>query len=238
MVTDPNQEGTVTITEQTTTADFELVADDLYRDIHKGIRAELFALTLEAGRIDPAATPDRVALAGHVHRVADVLVSHAEHEDRTVTPALEVHLPAFAERITTDHVVLDGRLVALRERADAATSRANVHHLYLEVASFVGDYLHHQDFEERVVMPALEAAVGVDAVVAMHHEIVSSIPPDEMAQSLTIMLPAMNIDDRTELLSDMRAGAPAQVFEGVWGLAGTVLTPSDHAALAARLGLT
>jgi len=36
----------------------------------------------------------------------------------------------------------------------------------------------------------------------------------------------------------MQAGAPPAVFEGVWGLAGTVLTPSDHTALAARLGLT
>jgi hypothetical protein len=27
------------------------------------------------------------------------------------------------------------------------------------------------------------------------------------------------------------------VFEGVWGLAGSVLAPTDHAALAARIGI-
>ena len=58
-----------------------------------------------------------------------------------------------------------------------------------------------------------------------------------MAQSLALMLPAMNIDDRTEMLGGMQAGAPAEVFDGVWGLAGSVLAPADHAALAARLGL-
>jgi hypothetical protein len=35
----------------------------------------------------------------------------------------------------------------------------------------------------------------------------------------------------------MRDGAPAEVFEGVWGLAGSVLDPADHTALAKRLGI-
>ena len=58
-----------------------------------------------------------------------------------------------------------------------------------------------------------------------------------MAQSLAIMLPAMNVDDRAALLGGIQAGAPAPVFEGVWGLAGSVLAPADHAAVAVRLGL-
>ena len=51
------------------------------------------------------------------------------------------------------------------------------------------------------------------------------------------MLPAMNLDDRAELLGGMRAGAPAEVFQGVWGLAESVLDPRDLAPLAARLGV-
>ena len=47
----------------------------------------------------------------------------------------------------------------------------------------------------------------------------------------------MNVDDRTELLGGMQAGAPPEVFEGVWGLAGSVLAPADHRALGARLGI-
>ena len=51
------------------------------------------------------------------------------------------------------------------------------------------------------------------------------------------MIPAMNIDDRTELLGGMRAGAPAEVFEGVWGLVGSVLDPADVRTLADRLDI-
>ncbi|HMQ27259.1 MAG TPA: hypothetical protein PKA98_14805, partial [Acidimicrobiales bacterium] len=118
-----------------------------------------------------------------------------------------------------------------------AAARRWLHALYLDLALFTGDYLRHQETEERVVMPALEAAIGFEAVLGLHTAIVSSIPPDEMASSLAVMLPAMDVDDRTELLGGMRASAPAEAFEGVWALAGTVLTPADHAALGARLGV-
>jgi hypothetical protein len=231
-------------TSQTSaTGDFRLVAVDLYRDIHKAIRAELFATTVDAGRVDPADRPGRQALAVRVNDLVDLLVTHAEHEDTAVQPALELHLPKLAERIESDHAGLETRMADLRELAavdlDAApvSQRTAAHHLYLELASFTGTYLEHQDLEERIVMPDLDAIIGVDAVGEIHAAIIGSIPPDVMANSLALMLPVMNIDDRAELLGGMRAGAPAEVFAGVWGLAGSVLDDTSYAALAARLDL-
>ena len=98
-------------------------------------------------------------------------------------------------------------------------------------------YLAHQDVEERLVLPALERAIGPEAVEDIHRAIVSSIPPDQMARSLAVMLPAMNIDNRADMLGGMRAGAPAQIFEGVWGLANAVLDSADVDALSRRLGI-
>ena len=229
------------MTEEATRTTFEIVALDLYRDIHKGIRSELFGVTLEAGRIDPGVRGNRVELAGRIRSAVDLLVSHAHHEDVAVQPAIELHLPAYAETIETDHVALEARMDTLCAMADdaveAVDTYAAVHRLYLELASFTGNYLEHQDFEERVVMPALDVAIGVPAVAEIHGAIIGSIPPDEMAQSLALMLPAMNVDNRAELLGGMKANAPAEVFEGVWGLAASVLTESDHRAVATRLGI-
>ena len=81
-----------------------------------------------------------------------------------------------------------------------SAQRFSVHRLYIELASFTSEYLAHQDLEERLVMPALEQAIGVEAVIGIHGAIVGSIPPDQMAQALALMLPALNIDDRTDLL--------------------------------------
>ena len=237
----------MTITDPSTHAnrsDFAVVTVDLYRDIHKGIRAELFAVTTAAGRVDPADRAGRVALADRVTNITRLLVEHAEHEDNHVQSAIETHMPALAEQIAADHVVLEARMAELDERAASVVAAAKgeqaaeVHRLYMELASFTAAYLQHQDVEERVVMPALEVAVGVPAVVGIHGAIIASIPPAQMATSLALMLPAMNIDNRVELLGGMRAGAPAEVFEGVWGLTGTVLAPADFAALGDRLGIT
>ncbi len=216
---------------------------DLYRDIHKGIRAELFAITTAAGSIDPASPIDRAALADHIVSVSAVLESHAHHEDAVIDPVLALHLPALAEEITEDHQRLEtgfGRIVdlacsAVDSSEISAGSLARL--LYLDLAAFTSAYLVHQDLEERAVMAELECRIGVEEVLALHGAIVGSIPPDEMARSLSFMLPAMNIDDRAELLGGMRMAAPPEAFDAVVSLARSVLPPADFTALAARLGI-
>lgn len=224
------------------------IAVDLYRDIHKGIRAELFAVTLEAGSIDPEQRDDRLALAAHVTSMRQVLESHAHHEDAFIEPQLWSHLPELAEKIAADHGTLEPRFAAIDELAtqladasavsDASDVRRLMLHLHHELSGFTSAYLAHQLVEERIVMPALQQAIGVDAVLGIHVGIVSSIPPAEMAQSLSFMLPAMNADDRAELLAGIRAGAPAEAFAGVLDLARSVLEPADFVATTGRLGRT
>jgi hypothetical protein len=232
-----------TVSDVGTTYDFALAAVDLYRDIHKGIRAELFGATLQAGDLDPSDRGSRLALAGRIDALVTLLHGHAEHEDGHVQPAIEKVLPDAAARIVADHDLLDRRIGDIHEmsvvvaEATGAQARAVGHELYLELASFTSAYLSHQDLEERVVMPTLAAALGPDTVLGIHQAIISSIPPAEMATALAVMIPAMNVDDRTEMLGGMQAGAPPEVFAGVWGLVGSVLVPADVAALAARLGI-
>ncbi|MGZ4702187.1 MAG: hypothetical protein ACXV98_13315, partial [Ilumatobacteraceae bacterium] len=72
----------------------------------------------------------------------------------------------------------------------------------------------------------------------IHDAIIGNMPPQQLVAGLALMLPAMNVDDRTELLGGMRATAPAEAFAGVWSLAKSVLTSDDHRAVAVRLGLS
>jgi len=223
------------------TTTIEQVAVDLYRDIHKGIRRELFTLVERAGSLDSSVRSARVDLAAQLDRNVELLVQHAYHEDTYAQPSIEKFLPDLAAEIESDHTRIEGRLVRLQEmgydsiNAAPSAQRFAVHSLYIKLASFTAEYLTLQDFEERVVMPALEKAVGPEAVLGIHGAIVSSIPPEEMAHSLALMFPSMNIDDRSELLGGIRANAPAEVFEGVWGLVGSVLAPPDFTALGTRM---
>ncbi len=232
-------------TERTTNPDseFAVVPYDPYRDIHKGIRSELFRVTHRAGSLDPAERCERERLVEDVRTLFALLVQHAEHEDGFVQPHIEVHAPFFAEVIASDHARLEARMVEIQARVEraaatpSAVQRAAVHHAYRDLASFTSAYLEHQDFEERQVMPALAAVMGVDEIMAVDQAIVASISPEAMAQSLGFMLPAMNIEDRAAMLGGMQAEAPPEVFAGVWALAGSILNPSDYRALGTRLGI-
>src|SRR5690349_19778997 len=86
---------------------------DLYRDVHKGIRAWLFEVTGEAGRLDPSDRAARVAHANAVRDLVRFLVFHAEHEDRELQPATEQVLPERAAAIARDHVELEARMGTL-----------------------------------------------------------------------------------------------------------------------------
>jgi hypothetical protein len=57
-------------------------------------------------------------------------------------------------------------------------------------------------------MPALDRAIGFDDVRAIHRAIIGSLTPEEMAMSMALMMTAMNIEHRAEVLGGMQQGAP------------------------------
>lgn len=226
-----------------TSRDFQLPIFDLYRDIHKGIRAELFAVTASAGYSDPSDPMDRAALAQNIADVFAMLDSHAEHEDAVIDPVLSVHLPQLAEQIVDDHHRFDAAFARIVDISSSFLEARDGDHrrlaqwLHLELAEFTGAYLIHQNIEERQVGPELERIIGPEAVVGLHQAIVGSIPPDEMARTMAFMLPAMNTGDRVEVLEGIRMTEPPEAFDAMAGLARSVLQPNDFDALAVQLGI-
>lgn len=222
---------------------FETITVDLFRDIHKGIRAELFAVTESAGSSDPGDREASSKLAGRVRDLSALLRAHARHEDNFYQPLVEVHTPVLAEVIARDHEHLDAQIGALEVLAERAADAARVerrlaaHRLYLGMVSFTSEYLAHQGLEELELAPALAAAVGEDELAAVEAELIAGIPPDEMMSALAVMIPAMNVDDRAGLLGGMKAGAPPEAFAAVWNLVEEVLTPADAVALDSRLSV-
>jgi hypothetical protein len=225
------------------TAALDVVVADLYRDIHKGIRNELFAVTNLAGRVDPADTEALGAAYDRFHELVGLLVDHAGHEDTFVQPLIEKHAPVLGVVVAESHPRLEANLAALEVLAErvlgAATAdrRLLAHRFYLGVASFTAAYLEHEEFEELEVMPALSKAMTPDELRAIHGAIVANIPPEAMAYSLPKMLWAMHVDERADMLGGMRMMAPPPVFAGVCEMARSVLDPADYRVLAARLGI-
>ena len=226
------------------TSVFELVTLDLYRDIHKGIRAELFAVTAPPAASTPPTASAGPASPATSRSSSTCWCSTPSTRTRAIQPVLERTCPAVAERIAATTTRSRpawsscGQL-ADDERRRRPTCGAALHRSTSSWRRSRAAYLAHQDIEERVVMPALDAAIGFEGVLGD--------PPGDRRRAsrrrrwrrlVAMMLPAMNIDDRAELLGGMKAGAPPEVFAGVWSLAGSWCRGRTHAALAPRLGRT
>lgn len=68
--------------------------------------------------------------------------------------------------------------------------------------------------------------------------IIASMEPRMLMLNLGIMIPAMNIDERTTLLSGFKASAPPEAYKGVTALAERVLNMEDWTELSRRIGET
>lgn len=215
---------------------------DFYREIHKGIRYALFTTTTAAGRVDVADTDDVEALLQAHVNLLHLLHTHHEHEDVFVQPLVEAHVPALALAVTSQHADVDKAIDRLEQLGGvlagiAAPGRAAAaHHLYLELTRLTSEYLAHQLVEETQVMPALRAAVPTEELVALDLTIRSTIPPEEMVLAMTHMLPAMNVDERVDMLGGM-AMAPPEVFATFRDAARIILPADEFAVVARRIGI-
>jgi hypothetical protein len=121
---------------------------DPYSFVHKMQRARLFALVIEAGRLDETDPAGVQALGGAVRALVSELRAHAGHEEQFIHPLLRRYAPGVAAQLDSEHVKLD-QLLADLETAASPTD------LYRRLASFTAHYLQHLEVEEAAGLSAL-----------------------------------------------------------------------------------
>lgn len=213
---------------------------DLYRNVHKGLRAALAETLLRLGAADPA---DPAALAPVLDAVTGVLAlcrHHAEAENRFIHPAIA---GGAADDCAAAHVVHAAELAHLEEQAaalrDPATATpAMLAVLYADFGVFAaGNFLHMAEEEARL-NPLLWAQHDDAALQAIQRAILQFLGPQVMQEFLRHMLPALAPAERTGLLRGIRAAAPPAGWQAVWTLARDLLGKDEIDRLAAALGET
>ena len=74
-------------------------------------------------------------------------------------------------------------------------------------------------------------------VFTVDMELRAAVPPSAMCAFISIMAPAMNPDERANMVGGMKAGAPPEIFELFRATVAAALSDAQYQALAARLGL-
>jgi hypothetical protein len=213
---------------------------DLYSTIHKALR--LF-MTDTLGRVGWLDTDDSVEVDATLAQVGALLEacrSHLEKEDKFVHSAIEARQPGASERIAGEHVAHLDTIAALEAEAvslRACPSAPAALRFYRHLARFVGENLEHMHVEETLHNATLWAAYSDAELAEVHHRILASIEPAEMAQTLRWMVPAMSPTERAGMFLDMQQQMPPEALRGVLEIARPHLSDGAWAKLARALGI-
>ncbi|MDH5673837.1 MAG: hemerythrin domain-containing protein [Myxococcales bacterium] len=215
----------------------------LYHEIHKGLRRQLLQQVLECGQVDPRDRSAVASLTASFRSLRSLLEEHAQHEQRWVEPRLERIRADIASSLAAEHETLDRDMLeverALERWASAEDDRQVALGLraHAALASFAGAYLSHMAREEDEAMPALQAVFSDEELMAVSVELRGSVAPERMAEFMSVMIPALNVEERSQLFAGLKAGAPPEVLQGMCALAADVLDPDAWSQVQSRVGL-
>jgi hypothetical protein len=214
---------------------------DLYRFVHKGLRAFLSDALNRCGRMDASDDSDVAETLAQVRSLVEVCHAHLDKEEEYLHPALEARRPGSARVTQGDHAShlqafadIEANVRAV-EQATGPERAAAALRLYHHLALFVAENLEHMHVEEIENNAVLWTAYSDDELLALQKELVGSIPPAEMVVFMRWMIPAMAPVERAMLLTGIKQTAPVEVFSKTVNSLKVHLTERDWNKLMAAL---
>ena len=215
---------------------------DIYRQIHKAMRACMCDALLAAGQFDPMDDGARAQFLTRVREMLSFARAHLDKEDKFVHPAMDARAPGSSKKTAEDHTghqqafrELDETLDAL-EQGSILEKPAAAHALYGKLAHFVGENLLHMQVEESANNEILWRTHSDQEILALECAIVASLSPQERAYSAQWMLPFANPQERLHMLRAMQPMMPPEAFAGLLRMLEAKLSPENWRQLEMALG--
>lgn len=213
--------------------------DDLFVLIHKALRAGLFAVAVQAGRIDWADRVQVEALERRWSRLVVLVQSHAGHEDNHIWPLLESKRPGAVAELGMGHDAVDADIVAVdREFRSALRTPGPATGLtfYRALTRFIGHAMEHFAREEPAAMELLWASCTDEELAQCRAAFMATIPPQESGWTLELILESSSRDELIQVLGGVRRSMPPEAFDAWLGNVRDALPPDAFARLESTLG--
>ena len=191
---------------------------DIYRRIHKALRACMCDTLVKLGALDARDRRDVATVLAQVRAMAVFSSTHIAHEDTFVHPAMEARFPGTAKATAAEHAhhrYACRKIVALADAVHAASDAERavlVTQLYHYIALFVAESLVHMNAEETDNNTLLWATHTNQELMGMEQAILASMTPEEKAVSMRWMLPALNPEERVTLMEAVLKDVPSNFY--------------------------
>jgi hypothetical protein len=213
---------------------------DMYRGIHKALRACMGETLAALGAMDPDDPPAAARALAQLRDCLDLLAVHLDHEETYVIGAIERRRPGAAAGNARDHIGHERELRELAEMcaqlelavASGSPDRmTDAHRLYLAFADFVAENFVHMANEERHMNAILWSLFSDDELHAIEGAIIASQSPQESMRGLRWIFPSITPAERAAMALGARATMPPQAFGPLVAFVRTLLSPDDQAKL-------
>jgi hypothetical protein len=228
--------------------------EDLFTPIHKGLRSMMYDLARRVQTNDFADLAQSRTLVTDLEHDFDVARSagcmlcifsmHASEEEGVVFPAAKGFNGDLVGSLIADHHDLSRREVAISQGAHALLDMPSPQervaagvHLNQSVNELLAAYFVHINREERELVPVMREHLSDAQQAKMRATVIAAMPPDRLFAILGWMLPALNVNELSELMAEVKAHSPAPVLEAITQLGGAKVDPARWALVRAGVGL-
>lgn len=192
---------------------------DLYKTIHKALRAILFETTIRVGRTDFQERDATEQTVAAVRRLLGFLEEHGAHEDRVVMPEIARLSPtAFADLQADHHRVagLQRELEQLLHRLEDAPLEQRLslgRRLQQRLGLLTAEHLQHMEREETRGNRLLWAHHTDEELLHMHGRILGAIPAPRMLEWAGILIPVIDTEERRVLVHGLQERLPMEELQ-------------------------
>jgi len=217
---------------------------DLYAGIHKGQRSRFFRIAMQAGTLNYDDQKSLNALYDELSAFREEMRLHAALEERFVHPLLSDMVPGGARELEADHRIMHQQFNDLVDHFDGLRAKSDFEkrselslEFYRAWNRFISFYFTHINREEEEVQPTLWKLCTNEELATVFSKILGAQKPEELSESVEMMIPAMNLYERADMLLGGKASIPPQAFQALLKIVERVLSTDDWTALKSKIGI-
>jgi len=228
--------------------------ENLFRPVHKGIRAMLYQLGRELQTTDFTDVPASNLVIDRLRSglgdtasncILCLLKDHSSHEERDLFAPLRRQDPDVVDLMMREHAEVSSRIgTVLRQCSELAQTTELPRRIELgdrlneEANDLFAYYLTHLNREESTIVPVMWERFTDDQLRELRARFYDAVPLARFETWMRWTLPAMNANELTVLFRGLKNGPPSERFADWVRLAHETLEPGRWKELADRIPLS
>jgi len=217
---------------------------NIFNQIHKGLRGLLYDTALAIQQTDMSSDAGAEVLA-RITTVIEVFEAHAHSEDKYLLPMIQKHDAAIVLDFEKDHDMdhqfsetladLIGAWYKAATKSDRQKIGLSIFYAFNE---FVAFNLYHMNREESTLLLAIWKHYTDEELHEVTGQIVANIPHDILMTESLWMMRSLNDPEIAGWLTEIRMGAPTEVFMKYLEMAKNELPEHRRVAIHEQLEFT